>query len=233
MARGIGAMALAAATIGVVPAAADGAQLSFGFGFGARRPGVATTAHVNVRFPRDADGRPRQLTKLDFRFPTGTRIDRRVAPTCMASDAQIDQRGPAACPAATQVGWGLAHADTGLGPPIDPVAVDAHTFNTPGGTVNVFTPHGSPEPAMWRTRQRYRGPWVRDAFPPPAPGFPPPNGRSLPTDATFTLDRRAGDRSWLTTPPRCPPRRFWVARIAVGYADGGADAAIALVPCVR
>jgi hypothetical protein len=219
--------------IGALAPSAQAAGVQLRFAFGGTSPGRPTTGHVEVAFPTDDHGRPRQLSGLDFEFPRGTAIDRSVAPVCTATDDQIDKLGADACPAASQVGWGSAKAVTGFGPPVDPVSSDAHTFATPTGTVNVFTPHGSRQPTVSRTRQRYDGLWVRDSFPPPPPGFPPPNGRSLPLEAQFTLDRRAGDRAWLTTPRTCTARGAWIAHVVVTFAQGGRQTATASSPCQR
>jgi hypothetical protein len=154
-----------------------------------------------------------------------------VAPACRATDSDIELRGDDACPSDTRVGWGAAKAWTGLGSPFDPFPSDARTFKTRTGTINVFTPRGLRSPAVWRTRQIYDGLWVRDVFPPPPPGFPPPNGKSLPLEAQFTLSRRAGRRSWLTTPSRCPRAHVWAARVVVTYAAGDRDAATGTTPC--
>jgi hypothetical protein len=231
--RAIGAMAAAVVTAAVFAPGAGAAGLQFRFAFGDRTPGRATTGHVEVMFPTDEQGRPRQLAGLDFEFPAGTAIDRSVAPVCTASDEQIDMRGLDACPAETQVGWGAAKAHTGFGPPVDPFPSDAHTFSTLMGTVNVFTPQGLGMPTVWRTRQRYDGLWVRDIFPAPPAGFPPPDGKSLPLEAQFTLDRRSHGRSWLTTPHTCPANQAWLAHVVVSYVGGSGDTASASTPCVR
>jgi hypothetical protein len=229
----IGSMAAAAAVVAVFAPGAGAAGLQFRFAFDDASSDTATTGHVAVVFPTDEQGRPRQLTGLDFEFPTGTAVDRSVAPVCTASDDQIDMMGADACPAETQVGWGAAKAHTGFGPPVDPFPSDAHTFNTPTGTVNVFTPQGLRTPAVWRTRQRYDGLWVRDVFPPPPAGFPPPDGKSLPLEAQFTLDRRSQGRSWLTTPSTCPASGAWTSHVVLTYVGGSGDTASATTPCVR
>jgi hypothetical protein len=229
----IGVVAAAVVAAGAAAPGAEAAGLQFRFAFGDGSPGQATTGHVEVVFPTDEQGRPRQLAGLDFEFPAGTHIDRSVAPVCTASDEQIDRMGVDACPAETQVGWGAAKAHTGFGPPVDPFPADAHTFNTPIGTVNVFTPQGLLTPAIWRTRQRYDGLWVRDIFPPPPAGFPPPDGKSLPLEAQFTLDKQSHGRSWLTTPHTCPAGRAWLAHVVVTYAGGSGDTASATTPCAR
>lgn len=228
----IGAAAAVCATVTLAPDA-SAAGLRVRWGFTQARPGVATSSRIHVWFPTDARGRPRQLAGLDFEWPAGTRIDRSVAATCAATDDQISAQGIYACPRASEVGQGAAKAVTGFGPPVDPLDTDAHTFKTATGTVNVFTPHGLPEPTLYRTRQRYDGRWVRDSFPPPPGGFPPPNGKSLPLEAQFTLDKRAGGRSWVATPHACPASRAWTARVVVRYASGGSSTVIATTPCRR
>jgi hypothetical protein len=230
--RAIGAIS-AAALVGAAIAApgADAAGLRFAFAFGGHAPGVATTARVDVGFPTDDQGRPKQLKGLDFEFPDGTTIDRSVAPVCTASDDQVNSLGDDACPAETQVGWGSAEAHTGFGPPLDPFPSDAHTFATPTGTLNVFTPQGLRSPTVWRTRQVYDGLWVRDIFPAPAPGFPPPDGKSLPLEAHFTLDRRAPGKSWLTTPTTCPTEGAWTAHVVLTFVDGSVNTASTTTPC--
>lgn len=214
---------------GAGPGIAQARGLRVTFAFGDRTTATATTAHIHVEFPTDAHGRPKQLRGLDFQFPAGTKIDRSVAPQCRATDAEVNQNGADACPAATQVGFGAAKADTGVGPPVDPLPADAHTFNTPTGTVNVFTPRGLRAPTLYRTRQRYAGLWVRDSFPPPPPGFPPPNGKSLPLEADFVLAKKVGRRSWLTTPRRC--RHAWTAHIVLTFTGGARQASTATTPC--
>jgi hypothetical protein len=227
----IAAAGVSVLAIGALAPVAQAGGLRFRFAFGAHDARTPTIGRVDIRFPTDGQGRPRRLIGLDFEFPRGTAIDRSVAPACTASDDQIDRMGVDACPAATQVGWGAAKARTGFGPPVDPFPSDAHTFNTATGTVNVFTPHGLRSPAVWRTRQRYDGLWVRDAFPPPAAGWPPPNGKSLPLEAHFTLDRRAGRRSWLTTPPSCPAHRAWIAHVVLTFVGGSRRSATSTTPC--
>ncbi len=229
--RMIGSMAASAMAAAVLAPGASAAGLQFKFSFGSRTTGVPSTGHVDVVFPTDAQGSPKQLAGLDFQFPQGTAIDRSVAPACIASDDQINANGVDACPADTQVGWGTSHAHTGFGAPVDPFPSDAHTFNTPTGTVNIFTPTGLRNPTVYRTRQRYDGLWVRDSFPAPPAGFPPPDGKSLPLDAQFTLDRRAAGRSWLTTPPTCPTQGAWTANVIITYTSGSHDTASTTTPC--
>ena len=231
--RSVVGLIAAGLALAAAPPPAAGRPVALRFGFGTAARGQQTTGHVEVDFATDDSGRPRQLRGLDFRFPSGTRIDRSVAPVCSATDQEIDQRGADACPLATQVGWGRAHASTGFGAPIDPFPSDAHTFNTATGTVNVFTPPGTTFPAVWRTRQRYDGLWVKDSFPAPQPGFPPPDGKSLPLDAEFTLDKHAHGRSWLTTPRSCPRRRGWIARAVLTYADGTSETVRATTTCAH
>jgi hypothetical protein len=82
------------------------------------------TLHVVYRAPGDRDAKPSPIRKVVIAAPPGTVFHVEAVPACEVSDDELMARGSGACPPESRVGAGKLEADTGFGPPVDPVPGD-------------------------------------------------------------------------------------------------------------
>jgi hypothetical protein len=125
---------------------------------------------------------PDALRQLDLLFPRGTHVDPRATRKCKASDTELEQQGPDACPNKSSIGTGDASAKlpsptTPDGRPLPDPQVVVEAFNAPGGLVLHLQPSigGQPTNAIilrprWRGRLKGR-PILRTNI--PANCYPP------------------------------------------------------------
>ena len=116
-------------------------------------PGASTGVHVDVRLgsPIGSDRKPLQLTGAKIRLPKGTVVNTSTRTPCTASDAELQAAGTLGCPSDSQVGAGSLAAETGFGPPIDPLVGDDTVFNGNNELIEVVTPPRCPASGRWRT----------------------------------------------------------------------------------
>jgi hypothetical protein len=224
--------ATAALTIGLIAlggsavpaAAADRAELKVGFGTGA--PASATSISIDIvyRHPDDPNRKPPELTGGVFHTPAGTRFDNSALPKCAASNAEIQARGPAACPNDTKVGSGKLVAMTGFGPPADPANGDLTVFNGDKEFIEVVTAPGT-DRVLGIDRVTISGSTLT-AHPPSTPGGPP-DGKT----AIREIHLKIGRGGFVTTPPSCPASARWSYDGAFTFGDGGSARPAGTTPC--
>ena len=84
------------------------------------------------------NGQPDALRRLDLDFPAGSKVDPTTVPYCKATDTELEQEGPSACPGRTKIGTGHAtakfpSATAPNGQPLPDPQVDVQAFNRKGG----------------------------------------------------------------------------------------------------
>lgn len=228
------ALVIAAALLMAAPASADKGRLAdFDFVLSASAPGSPAGVHTKLLLHRekDPDAKPSPLRSAVIHAPKGTRFDTTAVPQCTATDEELTARGSDACPPETELTVGSFSAMTGFGPPLDPLAGDDHVFNGPDQIIEVITaPGGSASPAF--DRVTIEG-GTLTAHPPVAPGGPP-EGESSVRSSDFTIPvRTAGEKSLITTPPKCPASGRWVTTATFDFADGTSDTVRSATPCER
>ena len=164
-------------------------------------------------------------------LPSGSRFDGHAVPPCAASDQQLQLQGPAACPAASQVGGGTIQVM--LGSPLDPETTDVTIFNAGTGTIEVLTAPGSGR-TLAIDRGTFTAPNQLTNHPPAAPGGPP-DYRAAVSEADLSYDRIQAPKggAFITAPASCPRSRVWTSRVAYSTDDGKSYTATATTPCER
>lgn len=217
--------------IPVPSASAAGNQLAFDLKLSAALASQPTTARLHITFPDGSSGKPRPARRITISLPDGTTFDEGAVAVCHATDQDLQMEGSSACPVGTGLGYGTATAITGFGPPFDPTAVQVHGFHLPGQLVNVYTLQGLDRPSVHLSHARIVGSsFVEDV--PNDPGGPP-DGRTTARsfDDVLQPDNLPG-RSFVTTPPACPPGGEWVSRLAIVWDDDGStQSATSTTPC--
>src|SRR4051812_2895816 len=192
--------------------------------------GVAYTA--TFRNPSNASGTPPSLRRLVLLAPPGAQVDTSVPTRCTATDAELKQKGEAACPAASRIGYGSADVK-----PVGFPAIHYETvvFNADHQQVELLKGRPPTAPAAV-VRGYFRG----RSFDSPIPTCL--NGGYVPDDCPFdqiTLLRntvvtptytRAG-RSYATTAPSCPATRAWRVRGTFSFGDGAVETVTPTQPC--
>jgi hypothetical protein len=228
--QGLAAAALIALAGAIGAAGATtGKRADFALGFSTKSRGAraALTLHVVYKAPGDRDAKPSPIRKVVVRAPSGTRFHTGAVPKCEASDDELKAEGSGACPAESRIGTGKLTADTGFGPPIDPVAGDLTLFNAGTAIIEVVTAPGS-DRVLGTDRLRILGSTLT-GNPPATPGGPP-DGETAVRQIDFTIERRTG---YVTTPRACPRSRRWVATGTFGFKDGAEETLESRGACKR
>src|SRR4051812_730456 len=101
---------LVAAAVAALPAAAQaGPRADYKQMFSTPVPGASTGTDTQILYkhPDDPNAKPIPVRREVFTFPEGTRYDDTVVAVCKASEAEVELRGPAACPPESWMGGGL------------------------------------------------------------------------------------------------------------------------------
>jgi hypothetical protein len=175
--------------------------------------------------PRDPHAKPPPERHVTATLPRGARIDTTVPAACTASNADLVARGGAACPPASRVGRGSGVVDTGFPGPGRAVAADVDVFNTRGGFLTLNTARNLRYRNVFRFRVRRRT-WSTTT--PRLPGTPPDGGALALVDIHI-FERRG----YITTPRRCPRRRYWVTTMRFSYDGGVKQTERTRTPCRR
>ena len=216
--------ALAALALPAAPAAA-GERADFALGLSPRAPGATgpMTLHVRFKAPGDPEGKPPPIRAAVFDAPEGTRFDASHAAACEASDAELQARGAAACPADSRLGTGTLAAMTGFGSPFDPVTARLDLFRTQEGLVEIVS-----EPVtgayLGSDHLTINGSRLT-AHPPRTPGGPP-DGET----AVRTIDWRVDRAGYVVAPPACPASGAWTASATFTF-DGATERDESTTPC--
>ena len=187
----------------------------------------------------DPRGNPPVMRRMTFYPPRGMRYDTSVPERCGATDIELEAQGPAACPAGSRLGGGTAEglflvpfAHDNL---VDHYKHNVHIFNNAGEQIVLIESEG-----FTVVRGRFRPDGSLEFTPPSCFPSPPAGGCSddyIVQLKSYTLvppyTKRSGGqvRSYITTPPRCPARRFWRTKVRFWWADGSADSVVTKQPC--
>src|SRR5689334_12551531 len=139
------AVAVAAGAGAGAAIATTGQRADFALGFDTTKPATkaALVLHVAYKAKGDPDAKPSPIRKVVIAAPAGTRFDTKAVPPCKASDDELMAQGSGACPAESKIGAGTLTADTGFGPPADPVNADLTLFNTGDAVLEVVSAPGT------------------------------------------------------------------------------------------
>jgi hypothetical protein len=222
---------MAAATLlAAAPAGATtGKRADFSLGFSAKSRGAtsALVLHVVYKAADGSNGKPSPIRKVVIRAPAGTRFRTGAVAKCEASDEELQAQGRGACPEASRIGAGKLTADTGFGPPVDPVTGDLTLFNTGTAVLEVVTAPGT-DRVLGTDRLKISGSTLT-GNPPTTPGGPP-DGETAVRQIDFTIERKTG---YVTTPRTCPRSRRWVSSGTFGFADGAEETVRSTTACRR
>lgn len=221
-----------------VPAALaqGGARQTSRLLFDSQTPGAATGARVEIDYvdPSDGDAKPFAVQTVIETLADGARIDTSVPEACLAADADLMSRGPAACPPASRVGGGELDLDTGAPGPGRIVENKVTMFNNKDQLILLLEQPGGSR-AVSRSPIQDEGRTIR-AESPPIPGGPP-DGYTALKRVRLGLDLIAVEsagvrRGYITTPTRCPASGAWTNTITFNYRDGVSQVAPNSSPCV-
>jgi hypothetical protein len=225
--------ALAAAVVMASAGGAAGttgkrADFSLGFTTKARGARTALALHLVYKAPGgDRNAKPSPIREAVIRAPSGTRFHTGAVARCDASDDELRAEGTGACPSGSRIGSGKLTADTGFGPPIDPVEGDLTLFNGGDEVIEVVTAPGT-DRVVGMDRLKITGSTLT-ANPPTTPGGPP-DGETAVRRIDFTIERKTG---YVTTPRTCPRSRRWVASGTFGFKDGAEETLRSRAACKR
>ena len=219
------ATALALVVCATVALAAEPPRQTSSYTLSQKRPDRPTAERFRFDYanPDDGDSKPPAVTRVVTILPRGARYDASVPASCTASDEELMAQGAAACPPDSAIGGGVITVDTGVPGPGRIVTADTEFFNNAedpeGEFIYLNTVRGSGARTVVRadvTRRRT----ITQA--PLLPGTPPDGGAIDTVDVTVAKVVRTVDgerRAYITTPPRCPRSRRWVARVTFTYGD--------------
>jgi hypothetical protein len=201
-------------------------------------PGTATgfTYAASFRNPAEPGADPPPLRRLVIRGASGATVDTGVTARCAASDADVKQRGQAACPAASRLGSGTARVKV----PVLP-AVDYRTtlFNADRDQLELL--EGNPPSPPVVVHGYVRGEVIDSPIPTCI------NGGYVPTDCPTDQAALAANRltvpalvtgsgaqrkAYMTTPRVCPASRKWQTPVTFVYGDGVTETLVTEQPCV-
>jgi hypothetical protein len=91
---------------------------TFHFTYTKTHPGVATGLRYRVALQEQGAKAP-VVERLDLTFAKGSRVDLGAVKACRATDAEIQQQGPGACPAKGRIATGKAKVHVGGPSPLE------------------------------------------------------------------------------------------------------------------
>jgi hypothetical protein len=184
----------------------------------------------------DPKGDPPYLRRMVQNPPAGMRIDTTVPDQCTASDAELAVRGPDACPG-SRLGGGTVE-----GVIYEPFRHDfvfdhfQHPLDVLNGANEQILLVHSEGYTVVRGQVRPDGSLdfdIPSCFPkPPAGGCLDDYVLELKSSTVLPPFTRGG-RSYMTTPPACPPTGAWASTVRLWWSDGSADSVATRQPCVR
>ena len=211
--------------------------------FTATKPGKPTGLGFSGSYhaPGDPNANPPYMRRMVFFPPKGMRYDTSVPDRCTATDIELEVRGPDACPDGSRIGKGTTE-----GIFYQPIA---HAFEMSHYKNGLTIVNNANEQIMlvesegWTVARGHFRPDGSVEFASPTCFPAPPAGqcvddyvlqlRSATTIPAYTKRSAAGVRSYATTPPTCPKRRYWQTRIRFWWADGSVDTVAPRQPCTK
>ncbi len=172
--------------------------------------------------PGEPNGKPKRITRIQFRFHPGTRIDTRALRQCRASDVDVRIQGARACPRGSRLGFATSRVIT-ASTPADRTNVTF--FNAPRQIIVLVRVEGRTL-AVYRDDIKGRVVTVNLDL---------PNGLSL-LELDATIKRHAKGhgkqrRVYFRTPPVCPPTGEWTTTVVFTYIDGSSEQRADGSPC--
>lgn len=227
-------MALVVTAAGALASGATGNRQTIDFSFDQTRTGSPTAVRLHIDYfnPDDPSAKPPAVMTVVEQLTPGSRIDTSVPERCTASNGELMSEGASACPAQSRVGDGTVTLDTGFPGPGRIIENKVTEFNNTDEIILLFEPTGGPRVVSRAPIENGR---TITAQSPPIPGGPP-DGFTAIKQVRLSLDRiTTGSgkdrRSYVTTPPTCPPERSWTNRITFTYRDGQTQTATTESPC--
>ncbi|HYU61969.1 MAG TPA: hypothetical protein VEK39_14515 [Solirubrobacterales bacterium] len=194
-------------------------------------PGTATGLELAIDYvnPADPAAKPPAVRRVVTELAPGARFDTGVPALCAASDAELMALGASACPAESVVGGGAVTLDTGLPGPARFITSDVTLLNNTDELIFLFTDRQSGGRLVTRSQVGER---TVDSAVPFLPGTPPDGAAVDTVDLTiFAISSESGN--YVTTPPKCPRRGFWVNSVHFTYDDGVTQTVTTQSPCHR
>ena len=221
--------ALAAGILAVIaPTAGASPRERYSETFTSASPGVPSGAFLSVDWLGARRGeKPHTLIDDIFALAPGARFDFSVPAVCRATDAQLESRGPAACPKASEVAFGTVSLDMGASVWVLPRIIETRLTTFDGGPSKLISLAETTNIGFTiRTvdRSTVRGTAITTKNP-ELPGFPPPDDFvAVKSDRVHFLSIAKGTgrsrRGFLTTPPTCPASGAWINTSTYRYHDG-------------
>jgi hypothetical protein len=192
-----------------------------------KKPGKSTSLKVGLSFadPDQPSQRPESLDHFTIRLNRGTVLDPGAAPTCAASDQELETQAGQACPARSLIGGGSAHA---INDALVTADADVTIHNLKDGrwlftvllagtdtVVDHFFARADGNKLVSETLNRLPG------------GF-----HTQRVDLTFEKHSLHGHHL-VTTPPKCPRRGHWNSSGAFTFKDGTTVRDKDTTPCKR
>lgn len=174
--------------------------------------------------PGEMGGKPKRLTRIQFHFNPGTKIDTRALKQCRASDTDVRIQGARACPNASRLGFATSKVTTGVTPP-DQTQITF--FNAPRQIIVLVRVEGRTL-AVYRDDIKGRVVTVNLGL---------PSGLSL-LELRATIKPHAKGRGkkrrvYFRTPSVCPPSGEWRTTVIFTYVDGSSQELADGSPCRR
>jgi hypothetical protein len=219
----VGALATAAILAPAALAGEEGQRQTGKLKFTTKQPGAPSGLILEVDYvnPDDPDAKPPAVRRVVEVLARGARFDTAAPGRCTASDPELMLLGGAACPGESRVGDGRITLDTGFPQPGRFIASPVDFFNNTDEFIFLNRALATETPRVVTRARVTRRRTISEA--PLLPGTPP-DGAAVDTVFVklFAVTSEVGGeaRSYITTPPRCPPRRFWVNRVRFAYDDG-------------
>jgi hypothetical protein len=167
-------------------------------------------------------GKPKRITRIQFHFYPGTKIDTRALRQCKASDSDVRIQGARACPKASRLGFATSKVTTGVTPP-DQTQI---TFLNAPRQIIVLVRVEDRTLAVYRDDIKGRVVTVNLGL---------PSGLSLlelrATIKPQVKGRGKKRRVYFRTPPVCPPSGEWTTTVIFTYIDGSSQRLADGSPC--
>ena len=223
--------------VGAAPAsgASEAPRQTYNDLFTTELPGTATgrTYAIDWINPADPEGKPHSFSHLHVELAEGARFDTSAIAQCDASDAELMAAGASACPPESKVAADETLIDTGLPGPARYFTTDFVFFNNKDELILLATVREGGLRVVLRGRV---GENTIDLDVPLLPGTPPDGAAAKRQrgwwDARSSV-RDGRQANYLTTPPTCPKRGYWVNRVTYTYRDGVTQTAESRSPCRR
>lgn len=233
-----------AALVYAAVALATGTQQTFIATLGTKKPGKASTTHIDLHSTDTTNtahnNAPDPARKVVVAFPKGAVIDGKAAPTCSATALDFQNKGSGACPSKTIVARGSASANSTFSS-VGEIAATVTGYNKKGGLLLYVQPSpGAPaQPFLIQAAVSgsKKSGFKLTTTPPPnclPPGSPPScSSGEAPLDKFIlnTLAKKSGKHVFLRTPTTCPKSKFWPFKATITFKTDGTKSYTAKSPC--